>query len=117
MLSEAIYPFEKEPEPFEDEQEGDGVVLSEQAHAIIDATQDPSTVLGNLCSSVQPSGWSGSLANIIAKRGEAFKTLLKHDRSDIRDAAKAAIVQIKQWEEQQRHRERTEDERREQRFE
>ena len=43
MLSEAIYPFEKEPEPFEDEPEGDGVILSEQARAIIDATQDPST--------------------------------------------------------------------------
>ena len=117
MLSEAIYPFEKEPEPFEDEPEGDGVILSEQARAIIDATQDPSTILRNFCSSVRPNGWSGSLANIIAKRGQAFKTLLKHDRSDIRDAAEAAIAQINQWEEQERHRERAEDERREQRFE
>ena len=110
MLSEAICSFEKEPE-------GDGVVLSEQVYAIIDATQDPSTVLRNFCSSVRPSGWSGSLANIIAKRGEAFKTLLKHDRSDIRDAAKAAIVQIKQWAERERSLEQAEDERREQRFE
>ena len=117
MLSEAIYPFGKESEPFEDKQESDGVVLSEQAHTIIDATQDPSTVLGNLCSSVQPSGWSGSLANIIAKRGEAFETLLKHKRADIRKAAEAAIAKINQWEERERHRERADDERREQRFE
>ena len=110
MISEAIYPFEKESE-------GDGVVLSEQAHAIIDATQDPSTVLGNLCSSVQPSGWSGSLANVIAKRGQAFKALLEHSRSDIRKAAEVAIAKINQWEERERHREQAEDERREQRFE
>ena len=73
MLSEAIYPFEKEPE-------GEGVVLSEQARAIIEATQDPSTVLGNLRPSVYPSAWSGSVANIIAKRGQAFKPLLEHSR-------------------------------------
>ncbi len=110
MLSEAVYPFEKEPE-------SDDVVLSEQVYAIIDATQDPSTVLRNFCSSVRPSGWSGSLANIIAKRGEAFKTLLKHERSDIHDAAEAAIAQINQWEGYERRRERAEAERREQRFE
>lgn len=108
MLSEAIYPFEKEPED---------VVLSEQAHAIIDATQDPSTVPRNFCSSAYPSGWSGSLANVITKRGQAFRTLLEHDRSDIRDAAEAAIAQISKWEKQERHRERAEYERREQRFE
>ena len=113
MLSEAIYPFEKEPEPGTMECD----VLSEQAHAIIEATQDPSTVLRNFCSSVKPSGWSGSRANIITKRGQAFKTLLKHERSDIREAAGAAIAQINQWEEQERHRERLRDEQREQRFE
>ena len=116
MLSEAIYPFEKEPEPFEDEPEGDGVILSEQAHAIIDATQDPSTVLRNLCSFVRPSVWLGSLANIIAKRRQAFEMLLKHDRSDICVAAAAQIAQIKEWEDEERHRERA-DERREQSFE
>ncbi len=110
MLSEAIYPFEKEPE-------GDGIVLSEQAYAIIDATQDPSTVLRNFCSSARPNGWSGSLANIIAKRGQAFMTLLEHGQSDIRDAAAAQIAQINQWEEQQRSYERAGDEQREQRFE
>ena len=110
MISEAIYPFEKEPE-------GDGVVLSEQAYAIIDATQEPSTVLKNFRSSVRPNGWSGSLANIIAKRGQAFRTLLEHDRSAICDAAEAAIAQINQWEEQERRYERLRDEQREQRFE
>ena len=110
MISEAIYPFEKELE-------GDGVVLSEQARAIMDVTQDPSTVLRNLCSFVRPSGWSGSLANIIAKRRQAFEMLLKHDRSDICVAAVAQIAQIKEWEDEERRRERAYDERREQSFE
>lgn len=110
MLSEAIYPFEKELE-------SDGVVLSEQARAIIDATQDPSTVLGNLRPSVHPSEWSGSVANIIAKRGQAFKPLLEHSRSDICDAAATQIARISQWEDRERQQERAEDEKHEQSFE
>lgn len=110
MLSKAVHPFDEAPE-------SDSVILSEQAHAIIDAAQDPSTILRNFCSSMQPKVGSGSVANIIAKRGQAFRTLLEHSRSDIRDAAEAAIAQINQWEEQERHYERLQDEQREQRFE
>ena len=106
MLSGAVHPFDEAPE-------GDGLILSEQAHAIIDATQDPSTVLRNFCSSARPE----SLANIIAKRGQAFRILLEHSQSDICDAAEAVIAQINQWEKQERHRERLQDEQREQRFE
>ena len=110
MLSAAIYPFEKEPD-------GDGVVLSEQACAIIEAARDPCAILRDLCSSVQPSGWSGSLADIIAKRCQAFETLLKHERSDIRAAAETQIAEIKKREEQERRYERESDRQREQRFE
>ena len=110
MLSGAVYPFEKEPD-------GDGVVLSEQACAIIEAARDPYAILRNLCSSVQPSGWSGSLADIIAKRGQAFEVLLKHERSDVREAAAAQIAEIKRREEEVRLYERESDRPREQRFE
>ena len=111
MISKAIYPFEKEPE-------GDGVVLSEQAHAIIKkASQNPSAILRNLCSSVRPSGRSGSLADIIAKRCQAFEVLLKHDCSGIRAAAEAQIVEIKKGEKEVRRREQDIDRQREQRFE
>ena len=110
MISRAIYPFEKEPE-------GEGIVLSEQAKAIIDAIQDPSMVLANFASSVWLSeGW-GSLASSIAKRRQAFEILLKRDRSDIRSAAAIQIERIKKWEEQERRSERAEDKLREQRFE
>ena len=95
MLSEAVCPFEKEPD-------GDGVVLSEQTHAIIEAAQEPSAVLRKLCSSVCPSGWSGSRADIIAERRQAFETLLEHERSEIRIAAGTQIAEIKGWEVQER---------------
>ena len=110
MLSAAIFPFEKEPD-------GDGVVLSEQACAIIEAARNPCAILRNLSSSVQPSGWSGSLADIIAKRGQAFEVLLKHERPDIRAAAETQIAEIKKQEEQSRRYERESDRQREQRFE
>ena len=110
MISEAVYPFVKEPD-------GDGIVLSEQAHAIVEATQVPSTVLRNLTSFVQPSSWSGSLADIIAHRRQALETLLEHDRPGIRAAAATHIAEIKRWEAQERQREQAMDRQREQRFE
>ena len=110
MISEAVYPFAKELDD-------DETVLSEQARAILEATRDPSTVLRNLSSFVRPSGWSGSLADIIEKRCQAFETLRRHDRSDIRVATAAQIAEIKRWEAQERQREQAMDWQREQRFE
>lgn len=110
IISEAIYPFEKKPD-------GDGIVLSEQACAIIEVAQDPSVILKNLCSSARPNGWSGSLADIIAKRRQTFETLLEHDRPNIRAAAAERIAEMQGWEEQERHHEQTRDRQYEQRFE
>ena len=111
MISEAIYPFEKGPD-------SDGVIsLSEQARTIIEEAQDPSAILRNLCPSVRPSSWLGSLADIIAKRRQASETLLKHDRPDIHAAAVTHIAELKRREEQERRYEQTRDRQREQRFE
>ena len=110
MISEAIYPFEEEPG-------SDCVVLSEQAHTLIDATQDPDTVLRNFSAFVQPYTYSGSAVTIIAKRRQAFEVLLKHNRSDIRNAAATQISQIKELEESMRRLERNDYRQSEQRFE
>ena len=111
MISEAICPFEKGPG-------SDGVALSQKAHAIIDAAQDASKVLRNFGFSVRHSGGAEwSLANIIAKRRQAFETLLKHGRPDIRAAAETQIAEIKRREEQERRYEQESDRQREQRFE
>ena len=110
MISEAIYPFEEETQ-------SDSVVLSEQAHAILDATEDPLTVLRNFSAFVHPDVWSGSAADIIAKRCQAFEVLLKHNRSDIRNMAATQISQIKESEESTRQHERAYYKQSEQRFE
>ena len=110
MISEAIYPFEKEPE-------GAGVVLSKQARTILDATRDPLMVLKNFCTFVQPTVWSGSVVNIIAERRKAFEVLLEHDRSDIRDAATTQISEIKRLEDIERQHEQANYEQSERRFE
>ena len=111
MISEVVHSFEEG-------EEGDGAMLSEQARAIIEAAQDPSVVLRNLCPSVRPSSrFGGSLANIIAKRRQASETLLKHDRPDIRAAAATHIAELGKREEQERHDEQTRDRQYDQRFE
>ena len=110
MISEAIHPFDKRPN-------GEEVVLSEQTRTIIDAAQDPSTVLRHLYSSVCPMAWSGSRAKIIAERRQAFEMLLKHERSDIRAGALTHIAELRRREKEERHDEQARDRQREQRFE
>ena len=110
MVSEAIYPFE--------ERQDDELVLSEQALAIIKETEDPSAVLSHLSlSACSPRGHSGSVSDAIAKRCEAFRTLFRHERLEVREAAAAQIDEIEKREEQERQYERAIDRRFEQRFE
>ena len=110
MISKAIFPFEKEPD-------GVWIVFSEQANSIINAAQNPSTIISNISESILPSGWSGSLANIMEKRCRAFETLLEHDRSDVRAATSTQIARIQEEVVRVRQSEREEDEKLEQRFE
>ena len=110
LISEAIYPFAKES------QSGD-IEFSDQAHTILDASPDASETLTHFARTIRPSGWSGSLANIIAGRRHPFELLLGHDRADVRSAAERLIRQIRVAEDRERERERAEDKERDQRFE
>ena len=110
MISEAIYPFA-------DNMEGNGVVFSKQAHAVMEATDDASKVLGNFALSIQPMSCSGSLVSIIAARREPFEALSNHVRSDIRSAVATLVPQICDKENSERRKEQAEDEQRNQRFE
>ena len=79
--------------------------------------KNPTTIIKKFYKSIRPSGWTGSLADIIAKRCRAFETLLKHHRSDVRAAASTQIILIQNLVVQERKKERDEDEQLEQRFE
>ena len=109
-LSEVIRPFVAADQP-------DEVVVSAQARAILDAAQDPSSVLNGFTNSIRPQGWSGSLAAIIASRCHAFEALQQDDRPDVRSAAQDLIPRIKDWERRVRQRESGEDCQLNQRFE
>ena len=110
MLAQAVHPFANDADD-------EGIVFSELAHAIIDSTCDPATVLASFANSIRPSGWSGSLANIIARRRRPFEVLFGHEREDVRTSAAKLVPQIRDAEERERQRERAEDQERDQRFE
>ena len=108
MLSQAVHPFTSD---------GEGVSFSELAHAIIDSAHNPEAVLGNFANSIRPSGWSGSLADIISRRCQPFEALAQDNRPAVRGAADELIVPIRRSEDRERERERSEDRERDQRFE
>ena len=110
MLSQAVHPFTNDAEE-------EGVAFSELAHAILDSAHDPEVVLGNYANSIRPSGWSGSLADIIAARCQPFQALTQDDRPAVRRAAEELIVHIRRSQDRERERERLEDRERDQRFE
>ena len=110
LISEAIYPLTKGSE------NGD-IELSDQARALLDASPDASQTLTHFARSVHPSGSSGSLANIIARRRRPFELLLCHEREDVRTTAAKLVPQIRDAAERERERERAEDQERDQRFE
>ena len=109
-LSQVIHPFETGTEP-------NRVGFSVPALNILDAAQNPALILCNFANSISPQGWSGSLADIIARRCHAFETLLQNDRPEVRSAARDLIPRIRDSEYQERRRESDESRQRDQRFE
>ena len=104
LLSTAIHPFAESPG-------GDGVVFSEQAHALIDASVNASLILGNFAKSIQPGLWWGELADIIAIRRLPFDSLLQDDRVHVREAARAVVMNLRGIESRAREMERVIDQR------
>ncbi|MDW1317920.1 hypothetical protein AB9B33_25035, partial [Klebsiella pneumoniae] len=64
-----------------------------------------------------PSGWSGSLADILEVRSEAFAVLLNHVSPEVREMAKTKLSLLNRSIRENREREAEEYNRREQRFE
>ena len=110
VLSQAVHPFASRIE-------GDGVDFSGKARAILDAAQNPATILDNFANSITPNGWSGSLTDIIAERRRPFEALLLDNRMDVRNAAEDIVPRIADYEREQRQNERDRARQRDQRFE
>lgn len=110
LVSESIYPFTTTSGNAD-------IEFSDQAIALLDASPDASETLTRFAHCVRPSGWSGSLANIIARRRRPFELLLEHERKDVRAAVEKLIPRIREAEHREQERERIEDQNRDQRFE
>ncbi len=91
--------------------------MQEAAFALLEASPEPMVVLESFAESISPSSWTGSLANIMQLRADAFGMLSKHERPDIAKAARIVHEKIIHRIERQKEREQREDSEREQRFE
>lgn len=94
-----------------------GTVLNENAVKFLEAAPEPSLVLESFAELTSPTSWSGSLANILQSRAEAFSELIEHEREEISSVAKKIHDRLMLMIESQRHREQQADRKGEQRFE
>ena len=85
----------------------DGFAWKPIVYTILEKAPNLSTVLENLARSIRPSGWSGSLADILEKRSVLFQNLYQYDNAEVRawargqySALQEAIRRERQWEEQ-----------------
>ena len=95
--------------PFSGEMEAAGAILSERARTILDEAKDRAGILSSYARSVQPGMWSGSMADIIARRVPAFESLLDDPRPDVREAARTILLDIRSWEAEWRRKEEQRD--------
>lgn len=93
------------------------LTIHETAIELLEASPEPLAVLGAFAERITPSSWTGSLANIMQARARTLSTLIKHERTDIAEAAKVVCEKMMQWVECRKEREQREESEREQRFE
>ena len=96
--------------PFKSTDNGNTVILSDQALSLIEHAKDPAGVMDKLASAVRPT-------DIMEKRLNALISLKKHKKPCIRSAVEKAITQIGHNIDKRRAWERSDDKNREQTFE
>lgn len=93
------------------------VELSSHIKAILEVADDKAQIVDVIYARAKPSGWSGSLAEILEVRARAFSELLHHSASEVQEYATAKLALMEQSIRHNRTRESEEHNRREQRFE
>jgi len=93
------------------------IELPDTALRFLEASPYPTEVLKAFASKLEPMSWSGSRADIMQGRTEAFRTLVQHPNPDIARAASDVIREITKRIDTERRWEQRRDEEREQTFE
>lgn len=93
------------------------VAVSEHAKALLDVASDKEPVLQMIFEGAWPSGWSGSLADILEARATAFEELLSHPSDVVQASVSEKLEVLRQAVRSNREKESDEHNRREQRFE
>lgn len=93
------------------------VKLSDHVLAILDAVDDKTKVVKKIFDRIWPSGWSGSLADILEVRGRALKDLSEYPSPEVRLIVDEKLKELERVVLKERASEADENNRREQRFE
>jgi len=93
------------------------VKLSDHIKSLLEISENKTEIIEIIFSDIQPSGWSGSLADIIETRAKAFSELLDHSLPEVRESAKTKFTKIEKIVQEEKKRESERNTRREQRFE
>ncbi|MBF4279786.1 hypothetical protein EAY27_22140, partial [Vibrio anguillarum] len=87
----AYTPLDKESQLLDNPKK---VVLSHHIASLLDAAENKAAIVETIFSRSFPNGWSGSLADILEVRAEAFAELLNHDSSEVREMAKTKLSHL-----------------------
>ena len=79
--------------------------------------EDKVAIIETIFANTRPSGFSGSLAQILEVRSKAFSELLNHSDKAVRDVASAKLQELKRMTEKEKETEANEKRRGEQTFE
>ncbi|MEH8264912.1 hypothetical protein Q7I27_17510 [Aeromonas veronii] len=106
--------LDKESQPLDNPKK---VILSHHITSLLDAAENKVAIVETIFSRSFPCGWSGSLADILEVRSEAFSELLTHMTPEVREVAKTKLSLLNRAIRENRESEAEEYNRREQRFE
>lgn len=93
------------------------LTLSHQITSLLDAAENKIAIVEVIFNKSFPNGWSGSLADILEVRAEAFAELLNHSSPEVREIAKIKLSHLNRSIRENREREVEEYNWREQRSE
>ena len=93
------------------------VELSSHIKALFHISHDKEKIVEIIYDEIMPSGWSGSLADVLETRAKAFSELSNHASVEIQKLIEEKLALVNQWIQKEREREAQEHNQCEQRFE